>query len=102
MYHLTDLPALVESLKPFYSDVRVLRADALAHIQEGERANPRAEEYCYACAHKAQLCRHCAAKAALAAGEMRTKLEYFDGDIAHLTGRCRRCPPPKSAPGSRF
>ena len=87
MYHTTDLPALLESLRPFYSDVRLLHADALERIQQGERANPYGEDFCYACQHKAQLCRHCAAKAALEAKAARTKLEYFDGDIAHLTAR---------------
>ena len=86
MYHFTDFAALLESLKPFYSDVRLLRPDVLEHIQEGERSNPQCA-FCYACAHKAQLCRHCAAKAALKARADRTKLEYFDTDIAHLTAR---------------
>ena len=87
MYHWNDLATLLESLHSFYSDVRLLHADTLEQFEEGERTNPYAEAFCYACTHKAQLCRHCAAKAALAAKADRTKLEYFDADIVHLTAR---------------
>ena len=87
MYHLSDLTALIENLRPFYSDVRLLRTDTLKQLQEGARTDPHAPAQCYACAHKAQLCRHCAAKAALEAKADRTKLEYFDTDIVHLTAR---------------
>ena len=87
MYTANEITALMDSLRSFYTDVRLLTADQLDGLQEGSRTNPHVPALCYASGRKAQFCRHCAAKAALEAGAERSKLEYFAPDIAQLTAR---------------
>ena len=87
MYTAKEIRALMETLRPFYTEVQLLTPKTLAAIQEGGRTNPCTDALCYASRHKAQFCRHCAVKAALAAGAERSKLEYFAPDIAQITAR---------------
>ncbi len=87
MYTSNEITALMDSLRALYTDVRLLTADQLNNLPEGSRTNPRMPALCYASCHKAQFCRHCAAKAALEAGAERFKLEYFAPDVAQLTAR---------------
>ena len=87
MYTAEQIAALIGQLRPFYSDVRLLTPEQLDAIREGERTDPRTDALCYASCHKAQFCRHCAVKAARAAGAERSKLEYFSPDIAQITAR---------------
>ena len=87
MYTAKEIAALMESLRPLYTDVRLFTQEQLDAIPEGGRTNPCNTPLCYASGHKAQFCRHCAAKAAYAARAERSKLEYFAPDIAQLTSR---------------
>ena len=87
MYTAKELSALMEQLRPFYTDLRLFTPEQLEQIPEGGRTDPHAPPLCYACGRKAQFCRHCAAKAALRDGAERSKLEYFAPDIAQLTAR---------------
>ena len=87
MYTANEITALMDSLRTFYTDVRLLTAEQLASLPRGGRTNPHVPALCYASGRKAQFCRHCAAKAALDAGAERSKLEYFAPDIAQLTAR---------------
>ena len=87
MYTAKEMAALMDSLHDFYTDVRLLTPDQLNDLPEGGRTDPHVPALCYASGHKAQFCRHCAAKAALEAGAERSKLEYFAPSIAQLTAR---------------
>ena len=87
MYTAQEIEALLRQLRPLYTDIRLLTAEQLDGIPEGGRTDPCTEPLCYASGHKAQFCRHCAARAALSAHAERSKLEYFAPDIAQLTDR---------------
>lgn len=77
----------MDTLREFYTDVRLMDEHTLDQIQEGARTNPNGEVLCYACRHKARMSRHCAAKAALQTKSEQCRLEYFEPDIAHITAR---------------
>ena len=87
MYTAKEITALMEHLRPFYTDVRLLTPKQLASLPAGGRTNPAAAPLCYASTRKPQFCAHCAAKAAQASRSERFKLEYFVPDLAQLTAR---------------
>ena len=87
MYTAEEIEALMDDLRPFYTDVRLFSTEQLGHIPEGGRTDPRGAPLCYASGHKAQFCNHCAVRAAQQARTERSKLEYFAPDLAQLTAR---------------
>lgn len=58
-----EMHQLMDALRQTYTDVRLLDAETIEKIEEGARTDPYGEDLCYACRHKAQMSKHCAAKA---------------------------------------
>ena len=84
---MEQMQALIAALRDIYNDVRLLPAEQVLGIQEGERVDPNGEDICYACRHKTRMSRHCAAKEALRTKGEQCRLETFGPDIAHIISR---------------
>ena len=81
---LHEIQTLMENLRSFYADVRLLDEASLGKITEGMRANPYGESLCYACHNKDSLCRHCVAHKAFAERKNCCKLEFFGADFVQI------------------
>ena len=82
-----EMNQLMDALRQTYTDVRLLDAETIEKIEEGARTDPHGEELCSACRHKAQMSKHCAAKAALASKSEQCRLEYYPPDVTAITAR---------------
>lgn len=87
MAHFSEIQALIETLRPFYADVRLMSAENIRQLQERSLADLQGLDLCYACTHNLQTCRHCAAISAFETRSVRFKLEYFEPDIVQMEAR---------------
>ncbi len=84
---MNEIQNLIQNLRPFYADVRLLDRAMLDKVTEGLRSNPHGEHLCYACRNKDCLCRHCAAKKALRTEKDCGKLEFFGSDFVQIIAK---------------
>ena len=84
---MNEIQNLIQNLRPFYADVRLLDRAMLDKVTEGLRSNPHGEHLCYACRNKDCLCRHCAAKKALHTEKDCGKLEFFGSDFVQIIAK---------------
>ena len=84
---MNEIQNLIQNLRPFYADVRLLDRAMLDKVTEGLRSNPHGEHLCYACRNKDCLCRHCAAKKALCTEKDCGKLEFFGSDFVQIIAK---------------
>ena len=81
---MQEMQALIQSLKPIYTDVRLLDADTVNSIREGAHTLP-SEDKCYACRHKRHYAADCAAKRALGTRRKQCRIELCGEEIAQIT-----------------
>ncbi len=84
---MNEIQNLIQNLRPFHADVRLLNRATLEKVTEGLRSNPHGEHLCYACRNKDCLCRHCAAKKALRTEKDCGKLEFFGSDFVQIIAK---------------
>ena len=84
---MNEIQNLIQNLRPFYADVRLLDRAMLDKVTEGLRSSPHGEHLCYACRNKDCLCRHCAAKKALRTEKDCGKLEFFGSDFVQIIAK---------------